>query len=171
MTPSDLHLLFEYDRWANSRVLTAISALSPEQFTRNLGGSFPSVRDTFVHIVSGEWIWLMYWKSHTHGPDFLASLRQRRDALFAPELLPDAATVGRKWAEIREAMTAFIEALTEESINKPLPFRTTHVPVAHLMQHVANHSTYHRGQISLMMRQLGAEPVATDFHVFLAEGR
>jgi uncharacterized damage-inducible protein DinB len=39
------------------------------------------------------------------------------------------------------------------------------------MQHVANHSTYHRGQIALMMRQLDAEPPATDFHVFLVEGR
>ncbi|MBV8052380.1 MAG: hypothetical protein JOZ80_14405, partial [Acidobacteriaceae bacterium] len=28
----------------------------------------------------------------------------------------------------------------------------------------------HRGQVSLMMRQLGADPLATDFHVFLAEG-
>jgi len=38
------------------------------------------------------------------------------------------------------------------------------------MQHLANHSTYRRGQVALMMRQLGAEPVATDFHVFLLEG-
>jgi len=39
------------------------------------------------------------------------------------------------------------------------------------MQHLANHSTYHRGQIALMMRQLGAKPMATDFHVFLVESR
>jgi uncharacterized damage-inducible protein DinB len=39
----------------------------------------------------------------------------------------------------------------------------------HLMQHVVNHSTYHRGQVTLTMRQLGAEPLATDFHVFLVE--
>jgi uncharacterized damage-inducible protein DinB len=39
------------------------------------------------------------------------------------------------------------------------------------MQHLANHSTYHRGQVALMMRQLAAEPLATDFHVFLVEGR
>jgi len=38
------------------------------------------------------------------------------------------------------------------------------------MQHLANHSTYHRGQVALMMRQLHAEPLATDFHVFLVEG-
>jgi uncharacterized damage-inducible protein DinB len=39
------------------------------------------------------------------------------------------------------------------------------------MQHLANHSTYHRGQVALMMRQLDAEPLATDFHVFLVESR
>ena len=50
-----------------------------------------------------------------------------------------------------------------------LPFRTRQIRLAHLMQHLANHSTYHRGKIALMMRQLEAEPLATDFHVFLVE--
>ena len=40
-----------------------------------------------------------------------------------------------------------------------------------LVQHLANRSTYHRGQLALMMRQRDAEPLATDFHVFLVEGR
>jgi uncharacterized damage-inducible protein DinB len=39
------------------------------------------------------------------------------------------------------------------------------------MLHLANHSTYHRGQVALMMRQLASEPAATDFHVFLVEAR
>jgi uncharacterized damage-inducible protein DinB len=60
MTKDDIQLLYEYDRWANNRVLQAASALSSEQFTHYLGGSFGSVRDTFVHIIGGEWIWLAY---------------------------------------------------------------------------------------------------------------
>lgn len=60
--------------------------------------------------------------------------------------------------------------VTSESLERMLPFRATQLRLAHLMQHLANHSTYHRGQVALMMRQLGAEPPATDFHVFLAEG-
>ena len=51
MIKDDIQLLYEYDRWANGRVLQAASALSPEQFTRDLGGSFVSVRDTLVHII------------------------------------------------------------------------------------------------------------------------
>jgi len=54
MTRDDIQLLYAYDRWANSRVLQAASALSAEQFTRDLGGSFSSVRDTLVHIVGEQ---------------------------------------------------------------------------------------------------------------------
>jgi len=61
--------------------------------------------------------------------------------------------------------------VTHESLETLLPFRETQVSLAQLMQHLANHSTYHRGQIALLMRQLDAEPLATDFHVFLVEGR
>src|SRR5207253_2302725 len=54
MTKDDIQLLYKYDRWANNRVLQAASALSAEEFARDLGGSFRSVRDTLVHIIGGE---------------------------------------------------------------------------------------------------------------------
>jgi uncharacterized damage-inducible protein DinB len=50
-----------------------------------------------------------------------------------------------------------------------IPFRTSRVKLGQLMQHLANHSTYHRGQVALMMRQLNAEPLPTNFHEFLLE--
>ena len=171
MTKDDLQLIFEYDRWANNRVLQAASALSVEQFTRDLGGSFRSVRDTLVHIIGGEWIWLTYWNAPSHSHAFLADLRTRRDALFTPDTFPNIAAVQLKWAEIEKDQIEFVNRVTNESLEKMLPFRTTQIRLAHLMQHLANHSTYHRGQIALMMRQLDAEPLATDFHVFLVEGR
>jgi len=52
VTKDDIGLLYEYDRWANSRVFEACSALSRERFTRDLGGSFSSLRDTLVHILA-----------------------------------------------------------------------------------------------------------------------
>jgi len=171
MNKDDIRLLYEYDRWANSRVLQAVSGLSDEQFTRDLGGSFRSVRDTLVHIIAGEWGWLAYWKEPTLSAAFTTDLRKRRDALFRPEAFPNAAAVQRKWAEVEKEQAEFVDGVTNESLGRMLPFRTTQVSLAHLMQHLANHSTYHRGQIALMMRQLGAKPVAMDFHVFLVEGR
>jgi uncharacterized damage-inducible protein DinB len=170
VTKEDMDLLFEYDRWANNRVLDAASALGVEHFTQNLCPAFCSVRDTLLHIVGGEWIWLAYWKESSHSPVAVAELQARRDALFCPEAFPNIAAVQLKWAEIETEQVDFLNDLQNESLNVMLPFRTTQVRLAHLMQHVANHSTYHRGQVALMMRQLGVEPLATDFHVFLAEG-
>ncbi len=170
MTKDDIQLLYAYDRWANNRVFQAVSALSVEQFTRDLGGSFRSVRDTLVHIIAGESGWLAYWKEPSHSSAFLADLRARRDAIFNPSAFPNVAAVQLKWAEIEKEQTEFVNRLTNESLEKMVPFRTTQVRLAYLMQHLANHSTYHRGQVALMMRQLGAAPLATDFHVFLVEG-
>jgi uncharacterized damage-inducible protein DinB len=170
MTRNDIQLLYEYDRWANNRVLQAASALSAEQFTRNLGGSFRSVRDTLVHIVGGEWGWLTYWKEPSHSAVFLTDLKRRREALFNPDTFPNLVAVQLKWREVEKEQTEFVNCLTSESLEAMLPFRATQMRLAQLMQHLANHSTYHRGQVALMMRQLGAEPAATDFHVFLVEG-
>ena len=171
MTKDDIQLLYEYDRWANNRVLQAASALSAEQFTRDLGSSFRSVRDTLVHIIGGEWIWLAYWKDPPHSSTLLADLRKRRDVLFNPHAFPNVAAVQSKWVEVEKEQVEFVNRVTDESLEKMLPFRTTQIRLAHLMQHLANHSTYHRGQVATMMRQLDAEPLATDFHVFLVEGR
>jgi uncharacterized damage-inducible protein DinB len=171
MTKDDMQLLYEYDRWANNRVLQKASELSDEQFTRDLGGSFRSVRDTLVHIIGGEWCWLAYWKELSHSSAFLTDLRRRRDALFNPDAFSSVAAVQLKWAEVEKEQTEFVSRVTNESLEQMLPFRTTQIRLVHLMQHLANHSTYHRGQVALMMRQLNAEPLATDLHVSLVEGR
>jgi uncharacterized damage-inducible protein DinB len=169
MTKHDVHLLFEYDRWANNRILQAVSALTAEQFTRDLGGGFRSVRDTLVHIIGGERGWLTYWREPSPSSDFLTDLWTRNDALFTPDAFPDVATVRLKWAEIEKEQAEFLNRVTNESLERMLPFYTIQMELAQLMQHLANHSTYHRGQIALMMRQLGAQPVATDFYLFMQD--
>jgi uncharacterized damage-inducible protein DinB len=171
MNKDDIQLLYEYDRWANARVFQSLAALTVEQFTRDLGGSFPSAHDTMLHILAGEWTWLTYWKATLHDAALLAELRKQREILFAANLFSDVDSVRRKWAEVEKEQIDFLSNVTDESLQKMLPARDTLISLAHLMQHLANHSTYHRGQISLMMRQLGAEPVATDFHAFLGERR
>lgn len=169
MNKDDIELLYEYDRWANARVLQSLAPLTVEQFTRDLGGSFRSLRDTMVHIIAGEWTWITFWKAPSQDDVLLADLRKRRESLFASERYPDLDTVRQKWAEVEKEQIEFVNGVTAESLQKMLPARNTLLSLAHLMQHMVNHSTYHRGQISLMMRQIGAEPVATDFHVFLGE--
>jgi uncharacterized damage-inducible protein DinB len=171
MNKDDVELLFEYDRWATGSVLQAASKLSAEQFTRDLGGSFRSVRDTLVHIVSGEWGWLKIFKEPALSSAFVTDLWTRIGTTFDPNAYCDIAAVQLKWTEVEREQIEFVNCVTDESLRTMLPVRTTHLSLAHLMQHMANHSTYHRGQVSMMMRQLGGEPVATDFARFLLIGR
>ena len=72
MVLEDIRLLYSYDRWANGRLLDAAADLTPEQFTRDLNGSFRSIRDTLLHILGGEWIWLEYWKRNPVSEEMVA---------------------------------------------------------------------------------------------------
>jgi uncharacterized damage-inducible protein DinB len=171
MTKDDIQLLYAFDRWANRTVIKAVSTLTAEQFTRDLGGSFRSVRDTLVHIVGSERSWLTCWEEPSPSSDFIEEVWTRHDALFNPDTFADFAAVQSKWAEVERQQVEFVNRATDESLRRMLPVRETQISLAHLMQHLANHSTYHRGQIALMMRQLAATPLATDFAMFLMEGR
>ena len=169
MDKNDIDILCQYDRWANDRVMTALRSLSPEQFTRDLGGSFRSVRETILHLLGGKWIWLQYWKDPPASFEALSKLRTRRDVLFHSDVFPDVTAVETKWAEIEQEQSDFVNGLSDDSLQQFLPFHSSQIRLVFLIQHVVNHSTYHRGQIAFIMRQLGGEPIATDFHVFMAE--
>jgi uncharacterized damage-inducible protein DinB len=171
MTTDDIQLLYEYDRWANNRVLQAASTLSVEEFTRDLGGSFRSVRDTLVHIIGSEWAWLTIWKQPSVTSAFVTDFWTRLDGVFPLNAFPDVAAVQLRWTEVETVQVEFVNRVTHESLGRMLPVLAAEISLAHLMQHLANHSTYHRGQVAEKMRQLGATPVATDFAFFMLEGR
>jgi uncharacterized damage-inducible protein DinB len=160
MNKNDIQQLYEFNRWANARILDAVSKLTPEQFTTDLSSSFRSVRDTLVHLLSAEWIWLRRWQGTSPA------------AMLSPSDFPDLAALRAKWAEVEREQAEFIEHLTEESLAATLAYTNTkgerwEYPLGQLMQHVVNHGSYHRGQITAFLRQLGAEAVATDFLVFI----
>lgn len=167
MTIADIQLLYEYDRWANHPIFEVVSGLSDEQFKQDMGGSFPSVRETLVHILGGHWIWLAYWKNPPRTEAEMTALRVRRQEEFNLEYFADVASLKKKWDQVEKSQQAFLMTLTDDSLNQLLPFRARHIKLTFLMQHVANHATYHRGQVAFMLRQLGVKPPATDFHEFM----
>jgi uncharacterized damage-inducible protein DinB len=77
--------------------------------------------------------------------------------------------VQSKWAEIEKEQTEFVDQVTNELLERTFPIGSGQASLTLLMQHLVNHSSYHRGQIALMLGQLGIRPPETDFHVFLAK--
>jgi uncharacterized damage-inducible protein DinB len=155
-----LQSLFDYNRWANSRVLAASAKLSPEDFVRDLRSSHPSVRDTLVHVMGAEWLWLQRWKGTS--PKSLPSAAG----------FPTLASLKERWAEVEDEQAEFVSGVTEKSLETKIAYVNLQgEPFAYLlwqmMQHAVNHSTYHRGQVATMLRQLGAEPQATDMLIMI----
>jgi uncharacterized damage-inducible protein DinB len=162
MSPEIARQLFAYDAWANARTLGACAALTPEQFTRDLGSSFHSVRDTLVHIVGAQWVWLE--RFHGRVPA----------ALLAPDAFPDFASVAARSADVQRGLGDYVNQLSSADLAGSFDYRdlkgNPHQGLRwHALQHLANHGTYHRGQITTLLRQLGAKPVSTDLIAFYRE--
>jgi uncharacterized damage-inducible protein DinB len=159
LSKEDIQLLYRYNRWANAAVLKSVTPLSPEEFSRKLGGSFPSVRETLVHIMGAEWIWLRRWKGVSP------------PALLSAAEFPDFGAIKARWPEIESEQMDFVAQITDASLKEPLKYvnlkgQAYQYPLGRAMQHLVNHGTYHRGQVTNFLRQMGAQPVATDLLVY-----
>jgi uncharacterized damage-inducible protein DinB len=162
MTPEEMSLLYDFNAWANHRTIDAVAALTPEQFTKPMGSSFSSVRDTLAHICGGEWVWLERFLGRS--PSAMPDNHQ-----FA-----DVGSLREHWAPIGSQLLKFVRGLTQEDLNGVLEYKTMKFgvyksPLWQSLQHVANHGTYHRGQITTMLRQHGAQPIPTDIMHFYRE--
>jgi uncharacterized damage-inducible protein DinB len=158
----EIRELYAYNRWANRTVLAACEQLNAEELTRDLRSSFPSVRATLVHILSAEWIWLERWQGKS--PKAMPE-RWRNLGLDG---------IGEQWREVEHGQISFLERLTEPALASEVRYRRlagqVHAaPLEQLLRHVPNHSTYHRGQVVTMLRQLGATAPATDLVLFHRE--
>src|SRR5207302_10186463 len=100
MIRDDVQLLYDYNAWANNRVLEACGKLSPEQFTRELGSRFSSVRETLAHIMEVEWLWLERWN------------RRMPTQLVAIKEFPDLSSIRQCWAEIVINVLSFAAQIT-----------------------------------------------------------
>ena len=151
MTLQDLRTLLDYHYWARDRVLTAAGALGAEQFTRDLGSSFRSVRDTLAHTYAAEWAWYSRWQG------------QSPIALLGYDQFADVASLRAVWSAHEVKMRSFLEGLEEDGIGRVIEYKLLSgepgaSPYWQMLQHVVNHASYHRGQVTTMLRQLGAAP-------------
>ncbi len=162
MTPEETRVLYDYNSWANHRTVDACAALTTEQFLKDLGSSFRSVRDTLAHILGGEWVWLERFQGRS--PRTMPSA----------DAYPDLAALQARWAEIERNLLTFVAGLKQQDIDRVFEYKTMNYgvyknPMGQALQHLVNHGTYHRGQVTTLLRQLGVKPAATDLIHFYRE--
>jgi uncharacterized damage-inducible protein DinB len=161
MTLSELKLLHAYNSWADNRIFEALAQLPPEQYIQDMKGSHGGIHATLVHLVGAEKIWLERFQGTTQ--PFLSEN-------------PPGSLAGLKeiWEKVGYETAKWIGGMTDKKLQETFTMKTlkgetfTHV-FWQAFQHIVNHSTYHRGQIVTMLRQLGAKPPTTDLILFYRE--
>jgi uncharacterized damage-inducible protein DinB len=150
-----LRNLLAYTMWADRQVLEALAGIPEEERTRDTGGSFGSLLGTMAHILGAEQVWL---SRLTGAP--LDRLPSESDYADLPSL---AAGFVDFWPQLEVFMASLTEAQLPGRFSW-VNFRgeSHEAPFHQVLLHFANHSTYHRGQVALQMRQLGHGPPATD---------
>ena len=151
MNREELRLLVDFHYWARDRMLEALEPLTPEQFTRDMANSFRSIRDTVVHMYSAEWAWHSRWRGHSP------------PAHVAPESFPDVATIQSAWRELEGQVREFVAGLGADDRARVFEYyafggQGQRSVFWHMLQHLVNHASYHRGQVTTMLRQSGAAP-------------
>ena len=162
MSPEDIKLLYEFNSWANHRSMAAAEKLTNEQFVKPLGSSFSSVRDTLAHIYGAEWVWLERFQGRS--PSGLPNVKD----------FENLTSLRETWMQQESHLLAFVRGLTQADLDRDFEYKTLKFgvyrnPLWQSMQHVVNHGTYHRGQVTTMLRQLRAEPILTDLMHFYRE--
>jgi uncharacterized damage-inducible protein DinB len=159
MNLEDVRTLFAYSRWANRRLLEAVDRLSTEELDRDVRASFASMKGTLRHLLWGDRSWLRFWRQGSFEPD------------LSPGDLPDLPSIVEAWTRLEEEQDIFARELTDEKLAAPCPVEENSYVLGELIQHAVNHATHHRGQITLMLRQLGRTPPNTGFRQFLTASR
>jgi uncharacterized damage-inducible protein DinB len=160
--PQTMQQLYDYNSWANHRVLESCAPVSTEKLLKQAGGSFGSLRGTLAHIMAVEWLYLERWNGRAP-----ASLPKQED-------YSDVAAIRAHWKEVDANLNNYVRGLTAGDLARVVEFRNTkgilyRHPLWETMQHLVNHSTYHRGQVTTLLRTLGESANATDMIAFYRE--
>ncbi len=163
MNKKDLVELFEYNQWAESRLLASLEQLSPEDFEKDLHSSHGGIRGTLSHMVNAENV----WTSRLEGQEIIP---------LDPEKLKTPGDFRQVWSNLDSKLSGLIASVTDEQLQSRMEYHDSKgnkyfQPRIWAFSQLFNHFTYHRGQIVALQRQLGYKPVNTDLIGFYREKR
>ena len=162
MKKTEIQTLYQYNSWANARILKATAEITEEQFLADASFSYGGIRGALVHTLFAEWIWRERWEGHSPTKWLLPEEFSTFDALQ------------KRWQAEEEKINAFIENLSEADLDWTVHYKRTGGKSCenilwHLMVHLVNHGTQHRSEAAAMLTEFGQSPGDIDLVIFLRE--
>ncbi len=151
-----------YNIWANARFIEVLRRLSDEQHDKVIPSSFPSIRETVNHMWGAEDIWLQ-------------RLQKREDQVWrVPDFKGDIQEACDIWEEASDTLLQFAQSIPDDAgfsgTIHVVNMKGEHYDdvISDVLQHVANHATYHRGQLVTMLRQAGVTAIpSSDYTIYV----
>ncbi len=146
---------------ADRGMLAAIKTCPEEACYREQGISIGSVHKLAVHCMAAQWLWLERWRGNTPR------------GIETHEHYPTRAALEARWPVVHEAVLAFAESKSQAELDALIHYRNMKgdpfsLPLGQLMIYLADHATYHRGQLNSMIKLAGGTPWGGSLHHYLA---
>ncbi len=151
--------LFAYNSWAWRRVFPSLASLPDAEYKAERPFFWGSLHGLMTHGVTAEWIWLE--RIQGNNPT----------KLLDPDDFADFAGIRARWEIERERWGDYLADLTETELQRTVVYRNTRgttyqMPARAILQHVVNHSTEHRSQMTPVLFQLNAGTKMLDYMAF-----
>lgn len=162
MNMENVRDMYEYNYWANQRILDTAEKITSEQLVAPTSCSYGSLHGTLVHTLDAEWSWRLLLQG------------QRADGELKPTDFPTLMSLRQRWDEDETDMWRYIDGLSDQDITGIIRYPIDggvirERPLWHCLYHVVNHGTQHRSEAAAMLTDYGQSPGDIDFTVFLNE--
>ena len=151
MNAADVKDIFDYNYWANARVLDATARVRADLFVDPAAVTTRNLRGTLVHQLDVEWSWRRRWQGLEEA------------AVLSDEDFPTVAALAARWHEDEWEMRAYLAGLVDDEVTRLLDLGGDHPPpLWHLFLHVVNHGTQQRADAAVLLTRYGCSPGGLD---------
>ena len=171
MKIDEIKLLYDYNDWADERILAACARVSPEQYAAPTSYAHGSLRATMVHILDNIWQQRITLQGYYEEP--LADEAAYDATELHEDAFPTLAVLQERWSIEQQELRAYLDTLTEETLNGTIryviPGAMRERVVWHILLDVIIHATQHRSEAAALLTSYGQSPGDFDFTLFMSE--
>lgn len=160
MIKDHIRRMFDYNYWCNTLIMDTAENLTPEQFVQQTKFPFKTVRETLVHIMSGERIYRM--RLAGEAPSGLEA------ADFA-----DLAAIRTYWADEESQLRAYLDSLDETDLSESFTYTVASTGKEYervrvdVFTQLLFHGMQHRAELAQMLTECGHSPGNIDYLVYI----
>jgi uncharacterized damage-inducible protein DinB len=154
--------IYDYLYWARDKVLMAAAELSEEEYTRDVGFTYHSVRGILTHALAGEAIWLP------------RAWREQPGPFITEDEVPTLAALRERWGVEESKQRAYLAKLTDSEAASSVTFKgrdgnDRKLPVWQILTMEFHHTVQHRSEAAEALTMLGRAPGDMDLMFYTRE--